>query len=200
MVNMGRLAKTLKPLTPSQRRTLMQGRWNRNGTLPFLAFSIATIDKNAQLRKQTTMNEENPYLRPAFDEGAARARLCISRNDDPTMCSNPYLPSTDDFRAWNLGWNTTLMSEIRTPPRPPERRGLLLNKRTAPRAMLTIHTAQTKRRRHGANGAWSVLSAKSSGAHDPQTNRRSGAQGKRPAEHPGSGRGRWPQPPPSDQH
>lgn len=64
------------------------------------------------------MKEENPYLRPAFDEGAARARLCISRNDDPTMCSNPYLPSTDDFRAWNLGWNTTLMSELRTHPPP----------------------------------------------------------------------------------
>ncbi|HQZ44229.1 MAG TPA: hypothetical protein PK735_15175 [Flavobacteriales bacterium] len=53
------------------------------------------------------------YELPAYKEGCGDARKCtwLSREPGPNEFNNPYPEGSENCRAWNLGWNTTLRAE-----------------------------------------------------------------------------------------
>jgi len=53
----------------------------------------------------------NLYELPAYEIGCAAARGVIWMNSSGDKQSNPYHRDTIEYRAWNLGFDTTLRAE-----------------------------------------------------------------------------------------
>lgn len=48
---------------------------------------------------------------PAYEEGKQAALYVVGGNNSGNNINNPYAYNTEEWRAWNLGWNETLRAE-----------------------------------------------------------------------------------------
>ena len=54
----------------------------------------------------------NLHELPAYEIGCAAAKASSERDHiNPLENENPYEYGTEEWQAWNLGWNTTLRAE-----------------------------------------------------------------------------------------
>ena len=54
-----------------------------------------------------TIPDEQLWALPAFQEGK---NACILTNCQPRLVKNPYPKDTNEFYAWNVGWNHAIFS------------------------------------------------------------------------------------------